>query len=55
MMSAKMANSGFLKRKMFWNRGYDVISSVHDVTNKILSRGWNYAVHVVKYGGLGLP
>ena len=38
MMSAKWAALGFLKIKVFWIEGYDVIISVHDVTNKILSR-----------------
>ena len=37
MMSAKMATPDFLK-------GYDVIVSVDDVTNKILSRDSNYIV-----------
>ena len=37
MMSAKMATLGLLKIKVFWNKGYDVIIYVHDVTNKILS------------------
>ena len=39
MMSAKMTTSGLLKIKVFWNKDYDIISSVYDVTNKILSRG----------------
>ena len=39
MMSAKMATPDFLK-------GYDVIVSVDDVTNKILSRDSNYIVDV---------
>ena len=38
MMSAKMATLGFLKTKAFWKKVYHVIISVHDVTNKILSR-----------------
>ena len=38
MMSAKIATPGLLKVKVFRNKGYDVIISVHDVTNKILSR-----------------
>ena len=37
MMSAKMATLGLLKIKVFWNKGYDVIIYVHDVTNQILS------------------
>ena len=43
-MSAKMATSGLLKITKFWNKGYDVIVSVEDVTNKILSRDSNYMV-----------
>ena len=36
MMSAKMATPGLLKITVFWNKGYDVIISVDDVTKKIL-------------------
>ena len=46
---SKMANLGLLKIKMFWNKGYDFIISVHDVSNKILSRDSNYIVDVVKW------
>ena len=46
MMSAKMATLGLLKITVFWNKGYDVIISVNDVTNKILSRDSNYIVDV---------
>ena len=49
MMSAKLATLGLLKIKVFWNKGYDVIISVHDVTNKILSRDSNYIVDVVMF------
>ena len=34
-MSAKLAVLGFLKVKVFWNKGYDALIYVHDVTNKI--------------------
>ena len=37
MMSAKMTTLGLLEIKLFLNKGYDVIISVRDVTNKILS------------------
>ena len=37
MISAKLATLGLLKIKLFWNKSYDVIISVHDVTNKMLS------------------
>ena len=46
MMSAKLATLGLLKIKVFWNKGYDVITFVCDVTNKILSRDLNYIVDV---------
>ena len=34
MMSAKMATPGLLKITVFWNKGYDFIITVDDVTNK---------------------
>ena len=46
MMSAKMATPGLLKITLFWNKDYDVIITVDDVTNKILSRDSNYIVDV---------
>ena len=46
MMSAKMATPGFTKIKVFWNKGYDVITSAHNVTNKIDS---NYILDVVMW------
>ena len=47
MMSLKMATLGLLKIKVFWNKDYDVIISVYDVTSKILSNDSNYIVNVV--------
>ena len=47
MMSAKITTPGLLKIRVFCNNGYDVIISVHDVTNKILSRNSNYIIDVV--------
>ena len=44
MMSAKMANLGLLKMKVFSNKGYDVIISVYDVISKSLSCDSNYIV-----------
>ena len=35
MMSAKIITPGLLEIRVFWNRGYDVIVFVYDVTNKI--------------------
>ena len=53
MMSAKMATPGLLKIKVFWNKGYDVIIYVHDVTNKFLSRDSNYIVDVAMWPKFG--
>ena len=35
-MSAKMATSGLLKIKVFWNKSQDVIISAHDVNHENL-------------------
>ena len=45
MMSPKLAT--LFKIKIFSGKDYDVKISVHDVTNKILSRESNYIVSVV--------
>ena len=42
LMSAKLATLDLLRIKVFWNKDYDVMTSVHDVTSKILSRDSNY-------------
>ena len=47
MMSAKMATTELLKVKLFRKKGYDVILSAHDITNKISSRDSNYNVNIV--------
>ena len=47
LLSAKIATLGFLKIKVFWNKGYCIIISVHDVTNKNLTHDSNYIVDVV--------
>ena len=44
MMSAKMATPGLLKMTVFWNKGYDFIITVDDVTSKILWHDSNYIV-----------
>ena len=52
-MSAKMTIPGLFKIKIFWKKGYDVITYVHDVTNKILSYDSNYIVDVVMWPKFG--
>ena len=46
-MLAKMATPGLLKTKAFLNKGYDVIITTNDFTNKTFSRDSNYVVDVV--------
>ena len=53
MMSAKMATPALLKIKVFWNKGYYVIYSVYDVTNKILLHDSNYIMDVVMWPKFG--
>ena len=50
MMPAKMAT---LKITVFWNKGYDVIIPVNDVTNKFLSRDSNYIIDVFMWPKFG--
>ena len=52
-MSAKMATLGLLKITVFWNKGYDVIISVDDVTNKFISGDSNYIVDVFMWPKFG--
>ena len=53
MMSALMAALGLLEIKVFWSKGYDVMSYVHDVTSQILSPDSNYIVDVVMWPKFG--
>ena len=46
VMSAKLATPGFLKVKIFQNKGYDVTFLDFNVTSKILSRDSNYIIDV---------
>ena len=46
-ISAKLATICLLKIKLFSNKGSDVKSFVHNVTNEILSHDSNHIVSVV--------
>ena len=48
-----MATPGLLKITVFWNKGYDVIIHVDDVTNKILSRDLNFIVDAFMWPNFG--
>ena len=52
-MSAKMTTPDFLKIIAFWNKGYDVIIIVANVTNKILSYGSTYVVDIFMWPKFG--
>ena len=48
-----MATLGLLKITVFWNKDYNAIIPVHNVTNKILSLDSNYIVDMfmcLKFG-----
>ena len=49
IMSAKSADLGFLKIKVFGNKCHDIIVFAHDVTNKILLRNSNHIVDAVMW------
>ena len=52
-MAAILMISGLLTIKVFWNKDYDVIIYVIELTNKILSRNSNYIVDVVMWSKFG--
>ena len=49
VMSTKLATYSFLKVKIFWEKAYNVIVYMNDVTNKILSRESTYIAVVVMW------
>ena len=53
MILSTLPTLGLLKTKIFWNKGYDVIISVHDITDKLLSRDSNYVVDVAMWPTFG--
>ena len=53
IMSAKLATPGLLKVKVFWNKGFDVITFGQDVTNTIFKRDENYIINVVIWQRFG--
>ena len=48
-MSLKIATLGLLKINVFWNKGYDVVISIHDATNNILLHEYNYIFNKVMW------
>ena len=52
-MPAKMATPGFLKTRVFWNKGYDIIIPADDVNSKVLSRDSSYVGDVFTWPKFG--
>ena len=48
-MSAKMTTLGLVKINVFWNKDYDVITYICDVTKQILSRNSDYTADVAMW------
>lgn len=48
MMFAKVATSGHLRIKAFWNKGSDVISSVCDVTKNSWLKSYHRYDYMIK-------
>ena len=48
-----MATLGLLEIKVVWKKVYDVVISVHHVTNKISSRDLNYIVDLFMWPKFG--
>ena len=53
MMSAKITTPDLPKITVFWNKGYDVIIFVYDVTKNFLSCDSNYTVDVFMWPQFG--
>ena len=47
MMSSRLATQSLFQRKVFRNKGYDVIKYVHDVSNKVLSQESNHIADAI--------
>ena len=53
LMSAKLANPGLHKIKIFQNKCYEIIVVGYDMTNKILSHDSDYIVDVAMWPKFG--
>ena len=49
MIPAKLATLGLLSIRLFGNKSYGVIITVHDVSNRVLSRESNHIVDMVMW------
>ena len=55
MLPANIATSDLPKVKIFWDKDYDAIISLHDITKKNLSRDTNHIIDMImwrKFGNL---
>ena len=49
LISAKLTTLSLLKVKIFWDKGYAILISIHDVTNNLLLHDSNYIADVVMW------
>lgn len=48
MISATLATPGLLKIKVLWNKEYDVITYIHDLTEKLSCEGYGHVSFVTR-------
>ena len=48
-MFVKLATLGLLKINEFWSKGFDLLISLYDFSNEILSREANYVADIVMW------
>ena len=48
-----VSKNGYSWFSRFWNKDYDVVISIHDITNKILLGDSNYTVDLVMWAKFG--
>ena len=56
-ISSEIATLGLFKLEIFWNNGYEIITLVHDDTNKLFLDQSNHIVDVImwpKFGNSGI-
>ena len=53
LISSKFDALNLLKMEVFWSKGYEIIISVYDVANEILSRELNHIAEVIMWPKFG--
>ena len=53
MLPANIATSDLPQVKIFWDKDYDAIISLHDITKKNLSRDTNHIIDMIMWRKFG--